>query len=197
MGRRRTTGALDLSGAEWGRRAIGVVAIDETIAVVVFAIVADFFVIQRFVSACGRLRFIFAFAIFAELICATFFCFCASLCIGSSDAFAFATNGLVGGAVNRFVALLRRVSARRLCFAFELVIGAFLARLTFTTICAFCFIFARIGVGWCFGDAFASRANGFCFVFAIGVDFALRLRFVAAVVVIRASLESESETQNE
>ena len=42
MGRRRTTGALDLSGAEWGRRAIGVVAIDETIAVVVFAIVADF-----------------------------------------------------------------------------------------------------------------------------------------------------------
>ena len=122
--------------------------------------IADFFVIQRFISACGRLRFIFAFAIFAELICATSFCFCASLCICSSDAFAFATNGLVGGAVNRFVALLRRVSARRLCFAFELVIGAFLARLTFTTICAFCFIFARIGVGWCFGDAFASRANG-------------------------------------
>ena len=96
-----------------------------------------------------------------------------------------------------FCFIFARIGVGRRCFAFELVIGAFLARLTFTTICAFFFIFARIGVGWCFGDAFASRANGFCFVFAIGVDFALRLRFVAAVVVIRASLESESETQNE
>ena len=55
MGRRRTTGALDLSGTEWGRRAIGVVAIDETIAVVVFAIVADFADERLVIVACWQI----------------------------------------------------------------------------------------------------------------------------------------------